>query len=116
MTLYHATTKENAIKIIGSQCIRPGMDGVVYLADSPDNAIKFVKTYIIAMGGKDFIITVFPVTISETDESKVIETHDHSEEYFKCKAYGYKEIIPFEMIGNPCDYHYVVNEKEGGNV
>lgn len=109
-TLYHATTKENAMKIIASRCIKTGMDGLVYMADSPENAIKFVMPRFRAMGKKEFTITVIPVTLKKDDESKVIETHDHNEEIFKCKSYGYEGIVPAEKIGIPCDYFYELNE------
>ena len=42
--------------------------------------------------------------------AKVIETHDHSEEYFNCRAYGYEGEIPLEMLGNPTDYTYTKNK------
>ena len=111
--LYHATTKENAMKIIGSHCIRPGMDGLVYMADSPENAIKFQMPYheVMASGNGKFTITVIPIRIKKADEAKVIETFDHNKEYFKCKSYGYEGEIPLEMLGNPTDYTYTVNRE-----
>ena len=109
-TLYHATTRENAMKIFGSHCIKPGIDGLVYMADTAENALKFLSPYHEAAQKGKFVATVIPIRIKKADEAKVIETHDHSEEYFKCRAYGYEGEIPLEMLGNPTDYTYTANK------
>ena len=88
---YHATDK----KVLGSiviSGIEPGIDGVVYLADSCENALKFV----VVRGIME--IAVIKIKRSSLDKRKIIETFDHSYEFFKCKAYGYTEVIPSNLI------------------
>ena len=43
-------------------------------------------------------IAVIKIKRSSLDKRKIIETFDHSYEFFKCKAYGYTEVIPSNLI------------------
>lgn len=84
---YHATPYENLESIIKDQEIHRGCDGVVYLTEKPDEAVRFV-----AIRGYKKIL-VFGL---ELDDGKVSESFDHSEVFFKCKAYTYPEDIKLE--------------------
>lgn len=90
-TYYHATPYENLASIIVDG-IKSGSEGLVYLTKERDDALKFVAITI--KGCKD-ILTVEVLIDSE----KVQETFDHSLQFFKCKAFGYKgDIKPCEII------------------
>ena len=77
---YHATPYENLGSILVNG-IKAGIDGVVYLTEKEEDAIKFLYV----RGCRNFV--TFKIKVRDT--SKVIETFDHSEEFFKCKCYGY---------------------------
>lgn len=91
MKYYHATSEYAFNKII-KEGIKPGIDGVVYLADSKENALKFIS----------FRLINEPIYVLEVElnENEVEETFDHSYKFFKCKAYGYAKNIPFNKITN----------------
>ena len=86
--LYHATNALNYISILESG-LRPGIDGIVYLAETPEDAIKFV----IVKGISRILVVEIrvPLELSNT----IIETFDHSEAFFKCRAFG--SIVPIEL-------------------
>lgn len=79
---YHATDMKNLGSIMETGIKPSRFDGHVYLADSYENAIKFVMF----RGYKD--ILVLPCKVISTCESS-----DHSYDFFKCKAYMYYGII-----------------------
>lgn len=88
-TYYHATPYENLASIVVDG-IKSGMEGIVYLTKERDDALKFL-----VIRGCHDILTVEVLIDSE----KVEETFDHSLQFFKCKAFGYKgDIKPCEMI------------------
>lgn len=87
-TYYHATPFEN-LESIMDQGILKGHDGFVYLTIWPDDAAKFV-----AIRGCRKIL----VLGVEIEEDLVNESFDHSEAFFKCKAYMYNEDIPANEI------------------
>ena len=70
---FHATTHENAEKIMQDGVIRKGMDGGVYICKQPLEAARFV-----AIRGHE-TGTIFEV---ELEDRKVFEAHDHNEEFF----------------------------------
>lgn len=89
MKFYHATDYENVNSIVDKGLI-PGIDGIIYLADSFENALKFV----IFRGYERILVCEI-----DLDENQVQETFDHSFTFFGCKAYGYNKKIPFyDMI------------------
>lgn len=71
---FHATTHENAEKIMQDGVIRRGMDGGVYICKQPLEAARFV-----AIRGHE-TGTIFEV---ELEERKVVEAHDHNEAFFQ---------------------------------
>lgn len=86
---FHATTHENAEKIMQDGVIRKGMDGGVYICKQPLEAARFV-----AIRGHE-TGTIFEV---ELEDRKVFEAHDHNEEFFGCKAYMYTDDIPTAKV------------------
>jgi hypothetical protein len=85
-TYYHATPFENLESILKDQEVHKGCDGVVYLAKKPEDAVKFLAI----RGCKKILVFGFML-----DEEKVSESFDHSEAFFKCKAYMYPDNISF---------------------
>lgn len=95
-TYYHATPFENLNSIM-TQGIRKGCDGVVYLTERPEDAAKFV-----AIRGCTKIL-VLGVDI---EEDMVTESFDHSEVFFKCKAYMYSENISSDDVREIYTYEH----------
>lgn len=94
MKFYHATNYDNIDSIIDKGLV-PGVDRITYLADSFENALKFV-----IFRGYERIL----VCEVDLDESQVEETFDHSSTFFKCKSYGYSEVISFNDIEEMYEY------------
>lgn len=90
MKYYHATPYENLWSIL-DKGIKLGHDRVVYLTDNPKSAAMFLAI----RGCKD--ILVVEVSLSS---NKVSESFDHSEAFFKCKAYTYDKPISTSRIKN----------------
>lgn len=86
---FHATTHENAEKIMQDGVIRKSYDGGVYICKDAKEAAKFTKI----RGHETGII--FEV---ELEDRKVFESHDHSEAFFGCKAYLYMDDIPTAKV------------------
>lgn len=87
---YHATPFEN-IGPIFDKGILKGVDGVVYLAEKPEEAARFV-----AIRGCKKILVIEV----ELEDYLVEESFDHSEKFFKCKAYQYPFDISIDDFGN----------------
>lgn len=87
---YHATTLSNAFSICVEGSIYAGVDGCIYLCETPEDACKFLAI----RGIQDMY--VFEVTIP--DESKLQESFDHSFKFFGCKAFVYPGNIPKDNI------------------
>ena len=87
---YHATPFENLGSIMENG-IQTGCDGVVYLTEKPEEAARFV-----AVRGYKKILTIEV----RLEESMVKESFDHSEMFFKCKAYSYSENISIDEFGD----------------
>lgn len=93
MKYYHATRCSNAISIVHDGIIRTGCDGIVYLADSFDNALKFAYVRI-----WDEPIILFEIEIPEDETKLVEETFDHNPDFFECKSFGYPKNISTSWI------------------
>lgn len=78
MKFYHATTSTAAESIRKDGVIKAGAMGDVFLCRNPLDACKFL-----ILRGTPVIYVV------EVDlrRSEVIESYDHAESFFKCKAY-----------------------------
>ena len=86
MKFYHATTLENMEKIAASGFIKKSWDGVVYLCKDPIDACKFL----VLRGLRKMCVIE-----TELDENDVQESFDHSQSFFKCKAYIHNGDIRF---------------------
>ena len=64
----------------------------VYLCESMKDAAKFVALH----GFRN--ILVCKIKVYKRDMGKVSESFDHSERFFKCRAFTYKGDIPKESI------------------
>ena len=84
MKMYHATDEQSARSIIQDGKIKTRF-GEILLTDSVNNALKFLL-----FRGLDKVI-IFEVDV---DESKMLESFDHSEAFFGCKAWMVFEDIP----------------------
>lgn len=91
---YHATPFENLNSIL-EKGIQRGSDGIVYLTEGKDEALRFV-----AIRGCRNILTVEV----ELEEDLVEEMFDHSQAFFRCKAFGYHEDIKLEDMKNFFQY------------
>lgn len=96
--LYHATDKRNEEKIM-NEGLLPGIDGGVYFADSPDNALKFIA---FKFEAKEVI--VLKVRTRELDPKLMEESFDHSEMFFQCKAWVYMGTVPPETFQDRLEY------------
>lgn len=86
---YHATDAKGFASI--------SLEGIkgkygVFLADSPQNAVKFLL-----LRGYSEIYT-FEIPASKLDASQIEESFDHDERFFQCKAWIYNKDIPLEAI------------------
>ena len=88
---YHATSMNNLISILNNG-IKPSTDGLVYICENETDAVKFV-----AIRGFKEILTC-KIKMLKADEEKIQETFDHSEAFFKCRAFGYNGEIPPNKI------------------
>lgn len=96
MLYYHATSEDNALKIVHDGEIHTSIEGIVYLADSYENALKFT-----ILRGFNPII-VFEIEIP--DEALIEEQFDHNPKFFGCKSWGYPENIDLSCVKNIYKY------------
>lgn len=97
MKFYHATTTENMEQITATGIIRKSWDGVVYLCTDPIDACKFL---IIRGLRKMFVIE------TELNEEEVKESFDHSQEFFRCRAYIHEGDIPIMGTEKVMEYTF----------
>ena len=95
--MYHATPLDNLGGIL-SEGIHPGSDGLVYMCETPEDSLKFL--YI--RGCRN--ILVCKIKIYKRDECNISETFDHSERFFKCRAFGYMGHIESDKITSYTKY------------
>ena len=82
-TYYHATDYNNLVSILDHGLKASKLDGLVYLAETEEDALKFV---VLRRYKK---VVTFKIKIYKRDEDKIIETFDHSQRFFKCRSFGY---------------------------
>lgn len=87
MLLWHATDKKNFDSIMSTGLL--AFDFGVFFIDNPTSAAVFVAV----RGIKN--IVAFPV---EFEEDEVIESCDHSPDYFKCRSFYSPKDIPNHRI------------------
>ena len=78
MKAYHETTNENMERIAQYGVIKTSCGGVVYLCKRPEDACKFL----LIRGLKKMCVIEVNV-----ENKKIHESNDHSEAFFRCKAY-----------------------------
>lgn len=84
--LYHATDIRNLSSILRFG-LKRNEYGMIYLADTEIDALKFVALRMIKE------IAIIKVNIVELDQEKLIESNDHNYDFFKCKAWEYRNDI-----------------------
>ena len=87
-TYYHATPFEN-LESIMEKGILKGCDGVVYLTEKPDEAVRFIALH----GFRKILVLGV-----ELEEDLVSESFDHNFLFFKCRAFTFPENIPADEI------------------
>lgn len=97
MKYYHAAPKETMLKIVGQGIIKASQDGMVYMCKKAVDSCKFL----VIRGMKKICVIEI-----EVDESKVEESNDHSEGFFKCKAYTHNGDIKLTGKENVWDYSF----------
>ena len=83
MKFYHATDYSNLGSILVNG-LKPGCDGVIYLCKRPEDCLKFAYVH----GVKNVLMVELDLPSKD-----VVETFDHSYEFFKCRAYGYPHTV-----------------------
>lgn len=89
--------KDNTQSILEKGLLK-GFDGVVYLTKKPDESVRFLAFRFVNE------ITVFEVNIPKQYKDKVMESFDHNEKVFGCKAYMYLDDIPKEWVTPHSEY------------
>ena len=93
---YHGTSYSNLLKIIEDGKIKTSIEGLVYLAKTKEEAFRFVALR--------YMTEDIAVIELELNESKIIETFDHSQKFFKAKAFGYEGAINTKNVTNCSNY------------
>ena len=70
---YHGTSYSNLLKIIEDGKIKTSIEGLVYLAKTKEEAFRFVALR--------YMTEDIAVIELELNESKIIETFDHSQKF-----------------------------------
>ena len=93
--MYHATDFKNCISIT-EKGILCGVDHCVYCCDEPEDAAKFALMHAV----KHILVIAFEVDINDVKES-----FDHSQAFFKCRAYYIEHDIPAKALKGFTLYH-----------
>lgn len=99
MKYYHAAPKETMVKIAGEGIIKKSWDGMVHLCKEAVDSCKFL----IMRGMKEMSVIEI-----ELNENEVTESYDHSEAFFKCKAYMHNGDIKLTGKERIWDYSFNV--------
>ena len=104
-TLYHATAFENkdSIMLNGLQLRNP--EQLIYLCETPFDCLKFAAIH--------FQTHVLVVEV-KVPESWVIESFDHSEQFFKCRCFASTKPISTTKITDWLEYKAKTDEEEEG--
>lgn len=97
MKYYHATSEKAFNSIMKEGVIKTGIDGIIYLTISREDALKFIGFRLI--GQPIYMLEV------ELNDNDVFETFDHSYKFFKCKSYGVDKNIDVSNITNVWKYN-----------
>lgn len=94
MKMYHATSYRNLPSILESG-VKTGPDGIIYMCQKPEEAIRFLAI----RGERDILVVE-----ANINKRYLKETFDHSERFFKCRAFGYSRNIGSNLITNYIRY------------
>lgn len=102
MKFYHATTSTAAESIRKDGVIKAGVMGDVFLCRKP-------LDFLILRGMP--VIYVVEVDLRRSD---VVESHDHAESFFGCKAYVHRGDIPLHGLTpvRAYDFHKLLEGEE----
>ena len=95
--MYHATPFNNLENIMDNG-INTGADGLVYLCEKPEDSVKFLAI----RGYRDILVD--KVKIPKKLENTIIETFDHSNKFFQCRAFAQTISIPVTRIAGYIRY------------
>lgn len=93
---YHGTSYKNLLKIINDKKIKASIEGIVYLTKSKQDALKFISFR--------YMTEDIAVIELNLDDNNIIETFDHSQNFFKARSYGYKGDIDTSNVTNCWKY------------
>lgn len=105
MKFYHTTTSTAVESIRKDGVIKAGVMGDVFLCRKPLDACKFL-----ILRGMP-VIYVVEVDLRRSD---VVESHDHAESFFGCKAYVHRGDIPLHGLTpvRAYDFHKLLEGEE----
>ena len=88
MIVYHATKFENLGSILDNGLqVNKSPDKMIYFADTEQGAVNFMAIRLC----KDILVIKVDIP-----ESELKESFDHSEKFFKCRAFVYDKDIAFD--------------------
>lgn len=102
---YHATTPENAESIISDGVLKANAFGEVFVCKKPLDCCKFL----LIRGVRNIAVIEL-----ELEENEVEESHDHSESFFRCKAYIHRGDIELCGLETVTGYEFTPSEREEG--
>lgn len=94
-TYYHATSMSNLCSIVEKGLLCKNVEKCVYLCEMPEDCLKFTA----ARGITNVLVCEVCI-----DESQVIETFDHSYDFFKCRCFASTKDIDPKQIKNYVQY------------
>lgn len=86
---YHATPYSNLGSILMDGIEPRNVEHCVYLCESKHDALKFL----VLRGCADILVCK-----CKLNENDVIETFDHSKDFFNCRCFGYDKTIRIKDI------------------
>jgi len=89
---YHATSYDNLMPILKDGILARNAERLVYMAETAEDAAKFLW-----IRGVPKILCV-KVKIPKSMEHNIMETFDHSYNFFKCRSFGYSGDITTDML------------------
>lgn len=88
-TFYHATSFDNLGSVISTGLELRNIEKLIYLCECPKDCLKFALLH----GCKS--VLVCKVKVKDED---VIETFDHSAQFFQCRCFASMKPIPLMNI------------------
>ena len=92
---YHATPEKNFVGIMRNGIKPSGIENGVYLADTAEDAAKFMSLDL-----SNNLVYVFKISASKLNKNKLKESADHNIAFFECRAYFYQGTIDPEAFSH----------------